>query len=297
MRRRRAVALLLTVLLLFLALPLSGCHGEAAPLPQNPRRVAVLFSSLAEMWQDAGGEVAITVGESVSRGIVAEGTPLVDGGAGKTVNVELLLSLSPDLVILSEDVPAQRDAAQILRSSGIPVLSCRVETLSDYLSLFQVMTDLTGNADAYQEKGEGVRLLAESVLAEERSPFTYVFIRAGATPSSVKPKTSAEHFAAGMLREMGGESLADGGAFAGDLSMETLLSLDPEYLFFVTMGDEEAAKENIRSLLAGEAWLALSAVREGRIFVLPKELFHYKPNAKWGEAYQALAELLREGDA
>ena len=139
MRRRRAVALLLTVLLLLLALPLSGCHGEA-PLPQNPRRVAVLFSSLAEMWQDAGGEVAITVGESVSRGIVAEGTPLVDGGAGKTVNVELLLSLSPDLVILSEDVPAQRDAAQILRSAKIPVLSCRVETLSDYLSLFRVMT-------------------------------------------------------------------------------------------------------------------------------------------------------------
>jgi ABC-type Fe3+-hydroxamate transport system substrate-binding protein len=140
----RGIALLCTF---FCTLSLWGCGGgEEAELPQEPKRVAVLFSSLAEMWQDAGGEVAITVGESVSRGIVGAGVPLVDGGAGKTVNVELLLSLAPDLVILSEDIPAQRDAAKILRRAGIAVLACHVETLSDYLSLFGVMTELTGMA-------------------------------------------------------------------------------------------------------------------------------------------------------
>lgn len=286
----RGIALLCAF---FCALSLWGCGGgEEEALPQNPKRVAVLFSSLAEMWQDAGGEVAITVGESVSRGIVEAGVPLVDGGAGKTVNVELLLSLAPDLVILSGDIPAQRDAAKILRRAGIAVLACHVETLSDYLSLFGVMTELTGDGDAYREKGEGVRLAAEQILQRERAPFSFVFIRAGATPSSVKPKTSGEHFAAGMLLELGGECLSDGGAFSGDLSLETLLALDPDFLFFVTMGDEEAAKENIRSLLAGEAFLALSAVRSGRVFILEKELFHYKPNARWAEAYAALSDLL-----
>jgi hypothetical protein len=28
---------------------------------------------------------------------------------------------------------------------------------------------------------------------------------------------------------------------------------------------------------------------------LPKDLFHYKPNAKWAQAYQTLIELLWPG--
>ncbi len=73
--------------------------GAQITLPAKPEKVAVLFSSLADVWQTAGGEVAITVGESVERGFVPEGTPLVDGGAGKTINQELLLSYEPDFVI------------------------------------------------------------------------------------------------------------------------------------------------------------------------------------------------------
>lgn len=33
-------------------------------------------------------------------------------------------------------------------------------------------------------------------------------------------------------------------------------------------------------------------MKEDRVEVLPKDLFHYKPNARWGESYQMLAELM-----
>ena len=36
----------------------------------------------------------------------------------------------------------------------------------------------------------------------------------------------------------------------------------------------------------------LSAVQEGRVYVLPRELFHYKPNARWAEAYEYLLAIL-----
>ena len=29
-----------------------------------------------------------------------------------------------------------------------------------------------------------------------------------------------------------------------------------------------------------------------RFVVLPKELFHYKPNARWGESYEYVAKIL-----
>ena len=53
-------------------------EGEIVELSHKPQKTAVLFSSLAECWIEAGGEVYVTVGESVERGLVKEETELVD---------------------------------------------------------------------------------------------------------------------------------------------------------------------------------------------------------------------------
>ena len=62
--------------------------GAEVILDKRPERVAVLFSSFADIWLTAGGRVDITVGESVERGLVPDGTPLVDDGAGGVVVVD-----------------------------------------------------------------------------------------------------------------------------------------------------------------------------------------------------------------
>jgi len=56
--------------------------------------------------------------------------------------------------------------------------------------------------------------------------------------------------------------------------------------------DEKAAKEYMQSLFALPEWQQLDAVRQGNYAFLPKELFHFKPNAKWAEGYAYLAERL-----
>ena len=89
--------------------------GETIVLQEKPERVAVLFSSFAELWQLAGGTVAVTVGESVERGFVPEGTPLVDDGAGKKIDLERLLIEKPDFVICSGDIAAQAETAETLK--------------------------------------------------------------------------------------------------------------------------------------------------------------------------------------
>ncbi|MCQ2433362.1 MAG: hypothetical protein MJ175_12230, partial [Clostridia bacterium] len=105
----------LVCLLCLLAFVFVSCgNTETAEKPavtDTPKNTAVLFSSLAEAWETAGGVVSITVGESVERGFATQDTPLVDDGAGKAINTELLLSLEPDLVICSADLPAQVEAA------------------------------------------------------------------------------------------------------------------------------------------------------------------------------------------
>ncbi|MBE6690589.1 MAG: ABC transporter substrate-binding protein [Ruminococcaceae bacterium] len=266
--------------------------GQEVVLQSAPTRVAVLFSSLAEIWILAGGEISVTVGETVERGIAEEGVILADDGAGKTVNTEVLLAAAPDLVILSADIPAQVEAAAALRAAGVPAALFRVETFTEYLSVLHICADLCGT-DAYRTYGTAQQAQIEALCAEK--PFAgrrILFIRAGTTARSVKAKGSADHFAAAMLRELGAENIADNAPILIDgLSMEVILQEDPDYIFFIAMGDEEASGAYVTEMLQKEEWQALGAVQRGSFCYLPKELFHYKPCDRWAEAYTYLATL------
>ena len=69
---------------------------------------------------------------------------------------------------------------------------------------------------------------------------------------------------------------------------------DPEYIFVVLQGadPEKAMKTLEKTLLANPAWQNLTAVKEGRFFTLEHRLYNLKPNARWGEAYEKLANIL-----
>lgn len=266
--------------------------GETVALRSSPQRVAALFSSHAEIWMLAGGTLTVTVGETLERGIVSgEGVTLVDSGAGKQIDVEALIAAAPELVIGSADVPAQIEAAAMLRQAGIPVALFRVETFADYLSMLKTCTDITGRADLYATNGTALQTAIDALIAEK--PFAgkrILFTRA--TASTVKAKASADHFVAAMLTELGAVNIADEAPLLLDgLSMEAVLQEDPDYIFFTVMGNESTVRDFVAKTLQEPEWQALDAVQSGRYAILSKDLFHYKPNARWQAAYEALAAL------
>lgn len=269
--------------------------GQEVVLYEKPQTVAVLFSSFADIWVTAGGDVAVTVGETVERGFAEESVLLVDSGAGKTVDVEALLEAKPDLVIGSADLEGQVSVCRLARDAGIPSALLRVDSLADYLRVLKIFTDITGNADAYETYGVQVQLAAEAVLAqtENAEEKEILFIRAGSKASATKAKTAADNFVCVMLNELGAHNIAeDAPVLLDGLSLEEILLRDPDYIFISTMGSEEEAKAYMESVFAGEGWNTLTAVAGGNYTFLPKELFHFKPNARWAEAYTYLAELL-----
>ncbi len=301
MKRLRSLLLLLMIL--------TGCAPAAQPavgltfvddagisvtVPPQPKKVAVLFSSFAEVWQLAGGEVSVTVAESVERGFAPETAVLVDGGAGKHIDLELLVAQEPDFVLCSADVEAQSQCAAALNAAGIPTAQMRVECFADYLRLLRLCCDLTGNGEAYAQYGTAVQARVDAILAETHDTAPRVlFLRAGSGAGSTKAKQAGDHFAAAMLQELGAENLADSVPVLLDgLSLEAILLADPDQIFISTMGDAAAAQSYVESLFAQEGWRELRAVQSGRYHFLPKELFHYKPNARWAEAYDRLAALL-----
>jgi iron complex transport system substrate-binding protein len=100
-----------------------------------------------------------------------------------------------------------------------------------------------------------------------------------------------------MLADLNTVNISDSalnGEDAKIFSMEKILEEDPDFIFVQTMGSDMAEIEaRLKSdAESNPAWAALTAVESGRYIVLPKDLYLYKPNARYGEAYRGLAEIL-----
>lgn len=270
-------------------------EGEIVELSHKPQKTAVLFSSLAECWIEAGGEVYVTVGESVERGLVKEETELVDKGAGKTVDTEKLISLEPDFVICSADIASHRDVASALKKAKIPVAMLRMDTFEDYLTILRTLTKITGKTENYEQFGENAKSEIEQIISGEKRENNpkILFVRSGSSYSSAKAKKADDNFAAKILEDFGCVNIADKAEVLLDnLSAEVILKENPQYIFVSVMGDYDNSKAYMQELLAKKEYASLDAVKNGRVYFLPKELFQYKPCGRWAESYRYISSIL-----
>jgi len=305
---RRAAALLLCICLL------AGCSlqtpkkqnaedhvftddtGTEVRISGQPVRAAVLTSSLADLWLTAGGNVAITVGETVERGFADETVILVDDGAGKTINLELLIASEPDFVLYSSELSGQLACADLLREAGIPAAGFAVETVGDYLDLLKICTDLLETPQAYETHGLKLQQEVQAMIVaarEQPDQPDILFVRAGSSAKYTKAKTAQNHFVCVMLQELGTNNIAEKAPVLLDgLSTEEILLSDPDAILFTTMGDAAAGAAYMESLVSDPVWQSMTAVKTGKVYELPKEFFQYKPNSRWDEAYAYLIQLL-----
>jgi iron complex transport system substrate-binding protein len=279
--------------------------GSCAPkrqaavlVPPAPKTVAALSSSIAEMWLLAGGSLA---GVSADAFAAERGFALPDGVANLggifSPSVERLLNLKPDLVLLSRDIAAHRSLAETLRTAHIPAVLVKVETLDEYLSALRDFTGMTGDAAAFERNGRQMREQADALLAQlpaDRGRKSALFFRAH---SSGITAITGEHQVCAILSDIGvnvvGGKTAGGRASTLNVSVEHIIEADPDFIFAVFQGDEDKARASFAaSFAAHPAWVSLRAVRDGRFIVLPKALFHFKPNSRWAQAYEHLLRIV-----
>lgn len=270
-------------------------NNQTVTLYSKPQKVAVLLSSFAELWKISGGKIDITVNETIERGICKDNVLLVDDGAGKTINAELLASFKPDFIIGSIDIVGHKDAYNLLKNMGAPFCLMHVEDFNDYLKTLKIFCDINENKEAYKKYGEELKesidALKESTKSKEQQKV--MFIRSGSSEASFKAKSSAEHFAANMLTELGAINIADSAEILLDgLNHEEIIKQNPKYIFVSLMGNQEAAKKLVQKNLSKPEWQIIDAVKNNRVIFLEKELFQYKPNHRFFKAYNFLAKSL-----
>ena len=256
-------------------------------------RVVSLYGSFAETWLLAGGALTGTTEDAVSeRGLELSGDVSVVGTV-KEPNLEEILALKPDFVILSADIAPQVKLHDALAAAGVPHAYYRVDAFEDYLAMLDQFCQMTGRADLYEENGAAVQRQIDAVLAAVKGKTgpTALLIRAYATGAKAK---GDDNLAGVILQELGADNLVDRyESMLEEVSLEEVIAADPEFIFITTMGAEENALAFMTETFeTNPAWAGLDAVQNGRYVLLPKELFHYKPNKRWGESYAYLAKIL-----
>ena len=275
--------------------------GREVTLEAAPRRVAALTGSYADIWCTAGGRdtLVASASDAWTDFDLGLGEEVANIGGAMGVSVEELLAAAPDLVLASTNIPSNQEMLPALGAAGVDVAFFSVDTFEDYLRMLEICTGLTGSPEAYQTYGEAVAEEIEAARAraaaalEEQGPEKVLYIRAAA--SVVKPKGSSGTVLGEMLADLGCINIADQDqSLLEDLSMEAILAADPDKILIVLQGaDPEPAKAQLEGeVLSNPAWQQLTAVREGRVYYMDKDLYHLKPNARWGEAYDHLVEIL-----
>lgn len=257
-------------------------------------RVVSLYGSFAETWLLSGGTLAGTTEDAVSERELNLGEDVAIVGTVKEPGMEEILALDPDFVILSADIAAQVRLHGALEEAGIVHAYYRVDTFTEYLAMLGQFCEMTGRNDLYEANGLAVQREIDAVLeavdGAGDAP-SVLLIRAYVTGAKAK---GDDNLAGVILRDLGVDNLADRyESLLEDVSLEEIIAADPDFIFISTMGAEDKALAFMAETFEeNPAWAGLSAVKSGNYVLLPKELFHYKPNTRWGESYAYLAKIL-----
>jgi len=270
--------------------------GREVTVPYQPKRVATLIGSFADVWSLAGGDTVATANDAWTQFDLGLDESVVNLGKTTDISLERLLSAEPDFIVASCKTDLDVELMPTFEEMGIPTAYFEVNTFDEYLHMLDLCTQITGRRDLYEQNGlaveQQVHAAMDRAAGQETQP-RVLYLRASA--SSVKAKGGKGTVLGSMLTDLGCVNIADSDtSLLEDLSLERIIADDPDRIFIVLQGSDEAAvKEKLAAELTDNpAWNGLTAVKEGRLHFMDQKLYNLKPNNRWGDAYEGLVDLL-----
>lgn len=264
--------------------------GNEVVLEDTPKRVIALYASFADLWFEAGGEL---VGINDSSTLPEKALDLPKLGKMSAPNIEAMLVLEPDFVILRSEYGKHVELASIFEENNIQVMFVDYSNFEETMEVFKIFCEINKNENLYEDKGLSMISKIEEIVAEKLQ-FSYLLLFS--TSKSVSAKDN--NITSGIINDFGGENIVEKYSIANEeskqFSFEKILEIDPKFIFVQTMGSVEDAKARMdKDITSNPAWGSLTAVKENRFIYLPKDLFLYKPNMRFVEAYEYIADILK----
>ena len=270
-------------------------RNKEVSISKNPERVVVLYDSYLEVWIKSGGQVVGRL-EAPLEKLIEEAKDAESVGKQSAINLEKVISLEPDLIILNSNQKSQLELVPIFEENNIEVIALDYFTKADYFKMVRIFTALNDRDDLYEEYGTNIKIGIEEIIEKAPKDKDYKVLLMMASAKSITVRSSGTYVGE-MLKDLHTTNISDSistGTEPIDFSMEKIIEEDPDFIFVqITGSEEEKVLERLKSDVENNsAWSSLKAVKEDRYIFLPKDLYMYKANQRYIEAYEGLAKTL-----
>jgi len=300
----------ITVFSLALALTLSACSptasqptptaivptsqpeatNQAADPASRAERIVSLAPSNTEILFALGAESQM-VGRDSFSDYPAGAAQIQDIGGGlMALNMELIVSVQPDLVLASPLTPSE----QIVDLENLGLTVYVVPNPTSFDGLYE---NLRTVAEFAGRESEGEALVAalhtrvaavtEQVAMASARPVVYYEL--DATDPNAPYTSGPDTFVDLLIKSAGGENF--GAGLSGEwvqVSVEELLSRQPDV---IVLGDYTYGGVTAEQVRARAGWDALTSVQENRIFTFDDNLVS-RPGPRLVDGLEAMAKLL-----
>lgn len=281
---------------------------EAITIAKNPKKVAVLYGSHASLYTEAGGKVSIGIGgegavklyeEQLGRNILEdEGVvTIATSSSAKSWDVEAILAEQPDLIVVSTAMSGYSTIAAPAEAANIPVIAMTYSGVGDYLKWFKVFSNLNSKPELFETTAmtiaDEVATIINSAPTENNPKIISLLPQSKALQANLGASDMGV-----IISELKGVNAADQlssdvTAVRIEINMEDIFAAQPEMIFVQCIGSEEEARAQLEVYTKDNpVWAELEAVKNGKVYFMPKALFHNRPNGKYNESYRMMAELL-----
>lgn len=232
----------------------SGSNAQVIVFQVAPENLAGLSSKLSDMEKE--------IYPSYTHDLPVFGTLY---GKKANLNKEALILANPQMIIDVGDIKGSREEMakeldQVSQDIGVPVIFLEAN-MDNYDQVFRKLGKLLKKED----RAEKLALYCEGVVTElekykeVKKPKVYITssndglnaIIAGKSHAQCAEKAGAEVVVTSKLAQAN-----------GNISLETLYQLDPDYIFVYT-------NEGYKTITTQKDWSTLSAVQNNRVFLVP----------------------------
>lgn len=235
----------------------------------RPQAIVSLSPTATEMLFAVGaGSQVVAVDEFSYHPAEAPVTDL----SGYTPNLEAIISYSPDLVVVSDDIDG---IVAALQSVGVPVVQlAAASAFSDVVDQVETVGRITGHVEAAEQLAADLERRVEQVVASMADLGTFTTYYHELDPSFYSVTSST--FIGEMYSLLGLASIADAADVDGfgypQLQAEYILDANPDLIVI-----DDCCGESPETVGSRPGWEVLDAVRAGRIIVVEAD-----EASRWG---------------
>jgi iron complex transport system substrate-binding protein len=237
--------------------------GRTVRVPVLPTRIVSLAPSLTETLYALGLQERL-VGDTDYCDYPADALKKPKVGGGINPNLEVIVSLHPDLVLVVKSFN-RLETVRALETLGIPSYSTDPHTVDEIITSTEKLASVLGVPEAGRNLASDLqhRLVA---LREKLAPLpqTRVLFIVWTEPLVSIGKGT---FIADALHKAGASSIVDSDHDWPQMNLEEVVRLQPDYLVFAA-SHSDAGAHDFETLAAKPGWLLLEAVHNRRFAVI-----------------------------